>query len=112
MPSPTARPAQIGKFRSSTNSAPVVGRTARLRKALALDSSPVTERADVDRPPDTVVAAKNVNELQGQIGQLIAAFQSSEKRDPGILDTGFWRAYSDLCRAYFEAAQPGSWGEF
>lgn len=73
------------------HSAPIVRRAGSLRKALALETSSVTGSTDVIRPPDTLVPAKNVNELQGQIAQLIAAFQSSEKRDPAVNDTASGR---------------------
>lgn len=46
------------------------------------------------------VPAKNINELQGQIGALISAFHSEENRLPTQSDGEFWAAYRTLVERY------------
>lgn len=93
MPTPN-QPSQIGKFRSSANSAPVTQRDDSLRKTLNRDKVAKTVA------PLRVEPAKNIRELQGQIGDLIAAFQIAEKRDPEPDDAAFWEAYGALLEAH------------
>lgn len=44
--------------------------------------------------------ARNVRDLQGQIGELITAFRASENRDPTPADSEFWQAYKTLVERY------------
>ena len=49
--------------------------------------------------------ARNVQDIQGQVGQLIVAFQGEHDREPTPEDAEFWIAYKKLVEGYKESAE-------
>ena len=95
MPTPK-QPSQIGKFRSSANSAPVTQRDESVRKTLGRTPFTKEEGQTIAKPPGNVIPAKTVSEWQGQVAELVQAFVSIHKREPNIADGEFWTAYAKL----------------
>jgi hypothetical protein len=77
------------------------------------DSVPVTsvnpnnDFASSNFDPGDIRPARNVSELQGQVGQLITVFVEHEGREPGPQDSEFWTAYNALIEAFGSTYEPG-----
>jgi hypothetical protein len=90
--------AKIGLFTPSADSAPLPASSE--GPSASPGATGGFEGADTTGLP---APARNVRDLQGQIGALITAFRASENRDPTPEDKEFWAAYDTLIQRYAQS---------